>query len=317
MRLHPKVLQLGADFDEYYHVKVHLFDGERIGLIDTGLAQHPHDDFEPYLAEYGRSLREVSAMLNTHGHGDHAAGNPAIKAMSGAEAYMHEADTPIVERPGWIVEKYKGPWMRLMGQPEDKIEAALQTARTRPPGAHKIEHPLKDNEVISLGGGITFRTVPMPGHTRGCVGFFWEEEGWLFTGDSLQGQGADAGELPILYHPNLYGSMLDEVMLLPIQKLVLGHYYQALTVSNNNIKKGTEIRKFLGDCKEVHSRISDAVYQAMLAHWGEPFPRVMGAALEGLRQRLNLYINPATGYPLPFGNETIAAYYMDLGGPVV
>jgi glyoxylase-like metal-dependent hydrolase (beta-lactamase superfamily II) len=314
MRIHPQVLQLGADFEEYYHVKVHFIEAERTAIIDTGLAEHPLSDFEPYLKEYGKSLSQVRAIFNTHGHNDHAAGNPAIKALSHAEAYMHAADVPIVEKPGWIVETYKANWWRLMGTSEEKIATALTAARARPPGAHKIEHPLKDNERVQLGRGVTLRAVPMPGHTRGSVGFFWEEEGWLFAGDSLQGQGADAGELPIVYHPELYGKMLEEIKLLPIRKLVLSHFVQALSVSNNNIKKGTEIMKFLNDCSEVHNRICDCVSRATFSHWGEPFPRILSASLDLLQSRLNLWINPATGYPLPFGHETIAGYYLAFGG---
>lgn len=322
MRLHPRILQMSADFqaplghaDEYHAtVHVHLLKGERRALVDTGLAEHPTTDFAPYLEYFGLRLADVDLILNTHGHGDHSWGNAAVKAASGAEARMHEDDVPMVETPGWAFDDFTAPQLRLMGRDEGRVEAARVAAIERMGIPQKIDRALQDGELIELGRGVTLRAVHLPGHTAGSMGFFWEQEGWLFTGDSLQGQGLTPGELPIVSRPASYGATLRKVIQMPLRTLVLGHFFQALSVSANNVKKGFELRRFLSDSLEVHHRIGEAVGRATHRHWGEPFPRVLAAALDGIGTHLHLRLDPNTAAPRSQGASTVAAYYRDLVG---
>ena len=38
---------------------------------------------------------EITTIVNTHGHGDHTAGNAKLKALTGAKVYIHELDVDL------------------------------------------------------------------------------------------------------------------------------------------------------------------------------------------------------------------------------
>ena len=311
MRLHPQVLQIGTDWGDNSHTKVYLVEGERRAIIDTGVASSPTGDIEPYLRYFGLGLADIDLILNTHGHHDHAGGNLAVQAASSAEVWLHEEDVFMVEDPGRLFDTYNAPVLRLMDRVEKVTEARASFVKTNPP--QKVARHLREGDVVDLGRGIQLRVVHLPGHTLGSVGYFWEQEGILFCGDSAMGQGSKSGILPVLYHPLTYSRTLERMGELPIRMLCLGHFYQTLSVSSNPVKKGSEIRQYIRDCQEINNRILEEMGRAMHQHWGEPFPRVLAAALEGLSRRLYLRTDPATGLP-PNATNTLAAYYLDLGG---
>ena len=52
-------------------VNVYLVRGEKIGLIDTGVAGSPERWIAPALTQIGLRLEDIDLILNTHGHSDH------------------------------------------------------------------------------------------------------------------------------------------------------------------------------------------------------------------------------------------------------
>lgn len=65
----------------------------------------PGADPERILAQAEAAGLEIEAIVNTHGHGDHTAAGPALKALTGARIIMHALDAagslPVDERiPG-------------------------------------------------------------------------------------------------------------------------------------------------------------------------------------------------------------------------
>ncbi|MFH1484763.1 MAG: MBL fold metallo-hydrolase, partial [Chloroflexota bacterium] len=96
MRLHQQVLQIGTDWGDGGHTKLYFLEGEKKAIIDTGVDTSPENDIAPYLAHYGYKLGDVDIILNTHGHYDHAAGNPSFPR---AEVWMHQDDAFLVEDP--------------------------------------------------------------------------------------------------------------------------------------------------------------------------------------------------------------------------
>jgi hydroxyacylglutathione hydrolase len=72
---------------------------------------------------------EIEAIVNTHGHGDHTAGNAELKSLTGAKIIIHALDA-----------------------------AGYPTADVL----------LKDDNTLQLGG-ITFDVIHTPGHTPGGI----------------------------------------------------------------------------------------------------------------------------------------------------
>ena len=65
-----------------------------VGCKNTGkaLVIDPGADAERILSEAEKEGLEIVDIVNTHGHGDHTAGNTALKSLTGAQIIIHEQD---------------------------------------------------------------------------------------------------------------------------------------------------------------------------------------------------------------------------------
>jgi hydroxyacylglutathione hydrolase len=59
------------------------------------------------------------------------------------------------------------------------------------------DRQLQDGDELDLGRALVLRVLHTPGHTPGSISLYWEREGILFTGDSLQGRGSRPGWMPL------------------------------------------------------------------------------------------------------------------------
>ena len=121
-----------------------------IGCENTrrALVIDPGPDVERIVAEAEKENLEIVTIVNTHGHGDHTAGNAVLKARTGAEIIIHELDGD------------------------------------RCPDADVL---LSSEENLQLGD-ITFDVIHTPGHTPGgiclhAIGNLFTGD-TLFVGDS-------------------------------------------------------------------------------------------------------------------------------------
>ncbi len=135
------------------------------------------------LREIGRSLEEVTAVLLTHSHADHAGGSAAIKARSNAVLYAAEADAPAIggaERP-------PPPPVPLFVLPLKWVIAAMPG----PPPA-TVDHFVAEAGRDRLPADL--RPVDTPGHTPGHTSYLLDRSGGvLFVGDA--GRATRKGEV--------------------------------------------------------------------------------------------------------------------------
>lgn len=101
------------------------------------------------------------AILLTHGHFDHMMAADAVRSMYGIPVLALEEEKNLLENPGYNLS---GSWA---------APCSLQADRW-----------LKDQEILELAG-FTIRVLHTPGHTQGSCCYYLEEEGVLFSGDTL------------------------------------------------------------------------------------------------------------------------------------
>jgi hydroxyacylglutathione hydrolase len=112
----------------------------------------------------------LKLIVSTHGHWDHIGDNAAVAAHTGAEIAAHPLDRERLTSP----------------QP-------LYAPFDIPPSVPAIE--LAESGVVRFGE-IRLRVLHTPGHTEGSVCLLAEDEGMLFSGDTLFAAGWGRVDLP-------------------------------------------------------------------------------------------------------------------------
>ena len=125
-------------------------------LIDPG------DDLNALKRALEASGRTLKAILLTHGHFDHMLSAQPLSRITGANVYVHPEDQEL------LCDEYKN---------------AYDPGCASQPCPKDFEAEELEEEIAVCG--LRFRVLHTPGHTRGCVCFYDEENGILFSGDTL------------------------------------------------------------------------------------------------------------------------------------
>jgi glyoxylase-like metal-dependent hydrolase (beta-lactamase superfamily II) len=150
----------------------------------------------------------------------------------------------------------------------------------------KVDQQLKDNDLIDLGNGIELKTIHLPGHTPGSVGFYWENEGILFSGDSIPGLHIEGGSLPVIWDFSRYEESLNRVRKLDLQILLCGHHYRGLNLPPSPLRRGKEVRQYLEDCQAAASRISEVVRIIATYAPGKSFNEIASEVIANLPKEM-------------------------------
>ncbi len=168
-----------------------LADEDSLALIDAGLGGNERRIWKA-VAEIGRQPGDLRHVLVTHHHADHVGSLAALKEASGAEAYVHPLDAPIVAG-----EKPRPPANRgsITGRVFGRLIERLPMYRPSPAPA---EHEINDGDELPIGDGV--RVIHTPGHTAGHVSFFVEGHGGvLFAGDAAANMFGRIGKPLLMY----------------------------------------------------------------------------------------------------------------------
>ncbi len=128
---------------------------------DDCVVVDPGDEYPMLRSAIGD--RQVAAILLTHGHFDHIMAAGPMAAEYDAPIYCAEADVEMLN------DASINGYANLMG-----------TAR---PGWPEIVSRDYGDRVSAAG--MAFAVIPTPGHSRGSVCLYLEDEGVLFSGDTL------------------------------------------------------------------------------------------------------------------------------------
>jgi glyoxylase-like metal-dependent hydrolase (beta-lactamase superfamily II) len=269
-KIDPRIVEISARFYDFSFVYLYLIMGEKNILIDTGIHSSPEKDILSALKSHGLTLSDIDLILNTHDHPDHTGGNAAVKTASGAQIYIHKEEIPFLNDHEHAFEVYTAPVIRAMG---GNLQAAKQASLEMAGPIVPSDQALADGDVIDGGPGIKLRVVHLPGHTLGSVGFFWEEEGILFSGDSVGGlhDAGAGGKLPIVFDLSAYKESLQRLQKMDIRFLLCAHRYKALRLPPAPVRQGQEVSQFVKDSLEFTERLDEAIQKVYSHPVGKSF----------------------------------------------
>lgn len=134
---------------------------------------------------------ELKAILLTHGHFDHILGVTQLVEMTGAKVYAGADEKELLMDANLNCSTQMG---RSVGICPDCF--------------------LKDGEDTMLAG-IKIKTIFTPGHTKGSVCFYIEDEKTLFSGDTIFFESIGRTDFPTGNERKLLESLREIVLALP------------------------------------------------------------------------------------------------------
>jgi glyoxylase-like metal-dependent hydrolase (beta-lactamase superfamily II) len=162
-------------------VMAYLLVGDRVVVLDTGVPGQEKRILHA-IEDAGHTASDVSLILLTHGHGDHAGSADALRAATAAPIALGAGDEEKCALGRDTEMRGRG----LTGA------AMLRLLRHRQAGSNAVAGPCHDivisSELSLLEYGVDAVVVPTPGHSRGSLSVF-TADGDALVGDLLGGGG--------------------------------------------------------------------------------------------------------------------------------
>ena len=139
-----------------------------VTLVDTGIRTAP-SRIVAALAEIGSGASDVTTIVLTHAHPDHAGGAADLSRRTGRGITVHTDDAQYV---------------RTGTSPPRDTSFRLGRLITRTPGVEPapVARTMSDGELLD---GSALRVHHTPGHTPGHCSLLHEPSGTLITGDAI------------------------------------------------------------------------------------------------------------------------------------
>ncbi len=206
-----------------------LTKGKSSILIDAG---YPSRSFFEPMKDVFRDLGRPSHILLTHCHLDHSGMAGLLQDEFGCKVWIHKDGIPgLMEGVSLDIsseEILKKNWKRI-GLKGNIRAWALEKIRgfNRAAKVPKDISNLKGGETLRLSG-FDIKVIHTPGHSEGSCVFFLENEGLLFTGDTLLSPGLTtsmpsyqvAGRCGVL---KSYMNSVESLKNIPARLVLPGH----------------------------------------------------------------------------------------------
>jgi glyoxylase-like metal-dependent hydrolase (beta-lactamase superfamily II) len=147
--------------DENCHLIWDNADGTAV-VVDPGCATAAEREaLQAFIAAEG--LRPAAALL-THLHFDHLAGSGWLRERYGIDCYVHEADRDLEKLLQETAHVY-----------DFRMELPVGPFRYFAPEERELRF-----------GAVTVRILPLGGHTRGSVAYYFPDAGAVCVGDTVR-----------------------------------------------------------------------------------------------------------------------------------
>lgn len=177
-------------------------------MLRPGVVIDPGDN-APFILNKCRELKvRPEAVLLTHGHFDH---------ILAAEDIRRTFHIPILAGENE---------MALLEEPDMNLTASFGDAFSL-----TADRWLRDGEVLNLIGS-KWKVLHTPGHTAGGVCFYIEDEGVLFSGDTLFAESVGRTDLPTANSMDIIESVTRKLFALPDDTRVYPGHDQETTIGH-------------------------------------------------------------------------------------
>ncbi len=146
-------------------------DDGQVTLLDMGMSFWGKKVLAA-LASLGSGPADVTRLLLTHCHPDHAGGAAYLSRETGRAVDVH-ADDAVYVRTGTQPDP----------DPKQRLSRLLRLLPSGPGAAVEVGEELTDGQLLPVAGGL--RVIHTPGHSPGHVSYLHEPSGVLVTGDTI------------------------------------------------------------------------------------------------------------------------------------
>jgi glyoxylase-like metal-dependent hydrolase (beta-lactamase superfamily II) len=180
---------------------IHSENSSKAILIDAC------EDWQSILDKISELNLELIYLINTHGHGDHIAGNAEIIKQTGAELMIHPIDVPYLSDPNLNLSAFMG---------------------------HSLESPrpdrlLNESDIVELDD-IQLKVIHTPGHTPGHISLIADE--LAFVGDVIFFESIGRTDFPQSSHHQLLETIRTKIYTLPDTTLLYNGHGPETTVEH-------------------------------------------------------------------------------------
>lgn len=148
------------------------------------------------------------AILLTHGHFDHIGAVDELKERYGIKVYVSEQESKFMQNYNNNLSVYFGEGMIV-----------------------KPDVTIRDGEELEIAG-IKMKFILTPGHTPGSGCFYVEDEGVLFSGDTLFCMSRGRTDFPGGSEREIIDSIRNKLLVLPGETVVLAGHNEQTTIDN-------------------------------------------------------------------------------------
>lgn len=211
------VIEVKTNYGKYYMKNYILPSNDYYLLIDTGIVS-AWDGLSQKIAQvtaFGRN--PVLIVINTHEHWDHIGCNANLVKEKGALIVAHKAGIT------WM-EDHEYQWQQSFEAFSPELIPGEQRKQIY---WKKIGKPVKVQ--VYLQGGEIFKNqnyevevIHTPGHSPASICLFEKQQGFLFSGDTVQGRGF-FGNLPLYTNITQYLDSLGRLKKINTCVIFGGH----------------------------------------------------------------------------------------------
>jgi len=193
-----------------FECNTYIIKGDSLVLVDPGTAEN-HAVLVQQITSAGLNPQDISLIINTHCHYDHAGGDAKLKELCNAKLAIHSLDKLALENP----------------DSETTCASLFEKTMTH----LVVDQNLEEGDVLA-----GFKVLHTPGHTTGSICLYHEIEKILISGDTIfNANSFGRTDLPSGSAEQLKAS-LEKLSKLDIKIILPGHEAPTLENGSESIK---------------------------------------------------------------------------------